>query len=88
MDMPNLDKNITCFFAGYRPHKFTYPVKQKDAFFEKLKKDIADAIYKSYLEGYRNFLCGGTMGFDLMCGECVAQFKKEHPDVKLGCILP
>lgn len=37
---------------------------------------------------YRNFLCGGSMGFDIMGGECVVQFKKEHPDVKLGCILP
>ena len=88
MDMTNLDKNITCCFAGYRPHKFTYPIGKKDAFFEELKKDIEDAIYKSYLEEYRNFLCGGAMGFDLMCGECVAQFKKEHTDVKLGCILP
>ena len=88
MDMPNLDKNITCCFAGYRPHKFTYPIGKKDAFFEELKKDIEDAIYKGYLEEYRNFLCGGAMGFDLMGGECVVQFKKEHPDVKLGCILP
>lgn len=88
MEMPALDKNITCCFVGYRPHKFTYPRGKEKAFFEQLKEDILNAIARCYSEGYRNFLCGGSMGFDIMGGEGVVQFKKEHPDVKLGCILP
>ena len=88
MEMPALDKNITCCFVGYRPHKFTYPRGKEKAFFEQLKEDILNAIARCYSEGYRNFLCGGAIGFDIMGGEGVVQFKKEHPDVKLGCILP
>ena len=41
-----------------------------------------------YARGYRHFLCGGALGFDLYAAERVVALRERHPDVKLIFCLP
>ena len=41
-----------------------------------------------YAQGYRDFLCGGALGFDLYAAERVAALRRVHPDVRLIFCLP
>ena len=41
-----------------------------------------------YDRGYRDFLCGGALGFDQYAAEHVYQLRDRHPDVRLIFCLP
>ena len=41
-----------------------------------------------YTQGYRDFLCGGALGFDLYAAEQVIRLRTQHPDVRLIFCLP
>ena len=41
-----------------------------------------------YERGYRDFLCGGALGFDLYAAERVVLLREKHPDVRLIFCLP
>lgn len=88
MSTSDVSLQNTCCFAGYRPHKFNFNFVKGNNEYEQLKKDVYDAILKSYGKGYRNFLCGGAMGFDIFCGEITLKAKELFPDIKLICVLP
>lgn len=90
--MPNelskLLKEQTCCFSGYRPYKFRFEFEKGNPEYAQMESNIVNAILQSYNEGYRNFLCGGAMGFDLLCGEIALTVKEKFPDMRLICILP
>ena len=86
--MEYIDRHKTCCFSGYRPHKFNFELTRNNDSFIKLENNITNAILNAYQKGYRNFLCGGAMGFDLVCGETVLLLKNKFPDIKLICVLP
>ena len=88
MSTPSFDRATTCCFSGYRPHKYPFPFASGNAEYNQLESDIMNAILISYREGYRTFLCGGAMGFDLLCGEIVLLAKQQLPDIRLVCVLP
>ena len=41
-----------------------------------------------YARGYRDFLCGGALGFDLYAAERVVELRRTRPDVRLIFCLP
>lgn len=41
-----------------------------------------------YRKGYRDFLSGGAIGFDLLAAEAVLELRQAHPDVHLIMVLP
>ena len=41
-----------------------------------------------YGKGYRDFLSGGALGFDLLAAERVMALRRVHPDVRLIMVLP
>lgn len=41
-----------------------------------------------YNQGYRRFLNGGALGFDLLAAERVLLLRQQHPDVQLVMVLP
>ena len=88
MDMPIIIKEKTCFFAGHRPYKFTFKPKAEKAFYDNLNANIVKNIRELFLKGCDTFLCGGSIGFDIMCSEAVIKLKNECPNIRLGCILP
>lgn len=48
-----------------------------------------DALLESlYAKKYRDFLCGGALGFDLYAAERVVALRDRHPDVRLISCIP
>lgn len=88
MPLLSSDREITCCFSGYRPHKFPFSFASGNADYNQLESDIMNAILISYRDGYRTFLCGGAMGFDLLCGEIVLLVRQQFEDIRLVCVLP
>lgn len=41
-----------------------------------------------YARGFRDFLCGGALGFDLYAAERVLEFRRVHADVRLIFCIP
>ncbi len=70
-----------CCFTGHRilPEKDVPEIKKK------LTEEIINAIE---IEKIQYFLCGGALGFDLMCAETVLDLKKQYPSISLCLILP
>ncbi len=71
-------KNICCF-TGHR----NIPSDKYDTILNQTKTEI-EKLIKS---GVKIFVCGGAIGFDLLCGELVTEFKKIY-DIKLIMAIP
>ena len=88
MEMPVFEIEKTCFFAGHRPYKFAYIPEEEENFLPNLINNISKTIRELIEKGYNTFLCGGTIGFDIMCAEAVLEMKKEFQGIRLVCMLP
>lgn len=53
-----------------------------------LISDLDHTLHDLYQRGYRDFLSGGAIGFDLLAAEAVLRLQLEHPDVRLIMVLP
>ncbi|MBE5809516.1 MAG: DUF1273 domain-containing protein [Clostridiales bacterium] len=49
---------------------------------------LTELLELLYTQGYRDFLCGGALGFDLYAAERVVELRRMHPDVRLIFCLP
>lgn len=49
---------------------------------------LADAIRRFYAQGYRTFLSGMAIGFDIEAAENVLALKNKLPGIKLVCVVP
>lgn len=73
------NREHTVCFTGHRmlSKKDTMAAAQLDSLLELL-----------YQRGYRDFLCGGALGFDMLAAEYVIRLRDRHPDVRLIFCLP
>lgn len=69
----------TCCFTGHRE----IPESEKIQLFEKVKATV-NALYE---KGYRNFICGGAVGFDQLVADAIL-ILKQTLDIKLHLFLP
>lgn len=76
----NTEKSITCCFSGHR--KIPY------GFSDELEYRIACTIESLVMRGFRNFVNGGALGYDMMAALAVLDMKKRYPDIKLIMELP
>ena len=53
-----------------------------------LKTSVENTIIDLYESGYRNFLNGMAMGFDLLAASVVITMKRRFPDIKLIAVVP
>lgn len=83
-----LDRNQTCCFSGYRPHKFAFKLCDENAEYAALCNRLYKTLENLIKSGYKNFICGGAMGFDIVCAETVLQLKNQYPHIALYCFLP
>lgn len=49
---------------------------------------LAELLELLYERGYRDYLCGGALGFDLFAAEQVVVLRNRHPDVRLISCIP
>jgi len=77
-----------CAFTGHRPRKFPWGYDEADARCDTLKQTLANQIAKLVNAGYTGFLSGMAEGTDTWAALAVLALRKEHPALKLHCVLP
>lgn len=70
------DLRTTVAFTGHR----TYDGTARTA--------LDAAVSRAFDRGFRTFLSGMAVGFDLAAAEAVLAFRAEHPDVRLVAVIP
>lgn len=73
------NREHTVCFTGHRSIG-----KQDDSALSQLEA-LLEVLYQ---QGYRDFLCGGALGFDLYAAEQVYKLRVKHQDVRLIFCLP
>ena len=75
-------ENVSCtaFFTGHRH----MPEKDRPWIEERLYQ----ALVRSYAAGYRRFICGCALGFDMLAAFTTLRFRESHPDVILSLAIP
>ena len=72
------NREHTVCFTGHRA------INRQDAALARLD----ELLELLYAQGFRDFLCGGALGFDLFAAEHVVRLRDRHPDVRLIFCLP
>ncbi len=70
------ERSHTAAFTGHR----TYRGEAAEA--------LASLLGDLHAEGYRRFLCGMALGFDMAAAEAVLALRAAHPEVRLVCVVP
>lgn len=70
------DREITACFTGHRSYDGSR------------RAELECAIRELYARGYRNFLCGMAVGFDLAAAEAVLALRNELPEISLVAVIP
>ena len=70
----------TCCFTGHRK----FPNEDRDAITEKLRHAVRLLVSC----GFRYFLCGGALGFDMLAEEVLIDEAKADADIHLVLALP
>lgn len=52
------------------------------------KEQVKDAIRELIGKGVTDFLSGGQVGFDRLCGRCVYELKKDYPQINNYLVIP
>lgn len=53
-----------------------------------MRENAKTIIEKSILDGYKYFISGMAIGFDMICAEIILEMKKKYEDIKLICAIP
>lgn len=78
----------TVCFTGHRNQKLPWKFNEQDIRCLEVTKKTKIEIEKAILAGYKNFITGLALGFDMICAELVIEQKKKNPKIKLICALP
>ena len=70
------NKDITACFTGHRSYDGSR------------NEELAGAIRKLYAEGYRCFLCGMAVGFDIEAAEVVLSLREELEGIEVVAVVP
>lgn len=81
-------KAITCCFTGYRSQKLPWRFNELDERCLIMKENARNEILNAIKIGYRTFISGMALGFDMICAEIILELKKQYQDIKLVCALP
>ena len=80
MEQVKISRAATAAFTGHRH----MDASQRD----NIKKRLRAVILEAYGKGFRNFISGFAIGFDLMAAEIVVSLKDQHPDISLIAAIP
>lgn len=75
-----LSKRQSVAFTG---HRSIYGSKRQE-----LRISVDNTIIDLYESGYRNFINGMAMGFDLLAASAVIAMRKRFSDIKLIAVVP
>lgn len=77
-----MKKENTVCFSGYRPDKFGFLLNENDLNYVNLINNLNAEIKELYFKGYRNFIYGGALGFDIIAAEAVVNLKSKSKSVE------
>ena len=80
--------STTACFTGHRSQKLSWGFHEEDERCKAMKEILRFEIEKAIARGYKTFLCGMALGFDMICAETVFDLKKQYPAIKLIGALP
>lgn len=55
---------------------------------QKLRRQVSEEVAHLYGQGYRTFLCGMAVGFDMLAAEVVLSLKETLPQIRLVAVVP
>ncbi|MFR3796155.1 MAG: SLOG family protein [Christensenellales bacterium] len=73
-------KDISVCFTGHR----AIPPQELPALTERLDR-VLEALYQ---HGFRDFICGGALGFDTLAAQRILLMRTHHADVRLRLAIP
>ena len=53
-----------------------------------MSRRLDKAVIESYRQGYRRFITGMAVGFDMLAAEAVVRLRAVHPDIHLEAAIP
>ncbi len=80
--------STTACFTGHRCQKLPWGFNETDIRCLNMKHNLRLEIIKALNNGYRTFICGMAIGFDMICAETVLELKKIYPDIKIIGAIP
>lgn len=81
-------KSQTVCFTRHRIQKLPWRFNEEDKRCKAMKVTLRTDIEKAINRGYKNFLCGMALGFDMICAETVIDLKKQYSYIKIIGALP
>ncbi|MCH5152254.1 MAG: DUF1273 family protein [Clostridiales bacterium] len=84
----NINKKQTVCFTGHRSQKLPWRFNEEDERCKSMKKTLRTEIEKTIRRGFRTFLCGMALGFDMICAEMVLDLKKHYKGIEIIGALP
>lgn len=82
------DPRIGCCFSGYRPEKFNISREDPLRLYRRICCLLDRAVLNAVDDGYTNFFCGMSRGFDLWAAQSVLRIQRDRPAIQLVCCLP
>lgn len=83
----SLNSTTVCF-TGHRSQKLPWKFDEQDERCKVMKLALRAEIHKAIQRGYKTFLCGMALGFDMICAETVLEIKKQYNNIKIIGALP
>lgn len=80
--------NQTACFTGHRPQKLPWGFNEEDERCLMMKSRTKVEIENAIRKGYKTFLCGMALGFDMICAEIVLELKNKYSNITLIGALP
>ena len=78
---------MICAFTGHRPEHLPWGRDEDDPRCRALKILLRRTVQQVYDRGFRTFLCGMAMGFDLADISDELRFIPLYPELKTGTVL-
>lgn len=72
----NMNSTTACF-TGHRSQKLPWKFDEQDKRCLIMKDTLKKEIVKALNRGYRTFLTGMALGFDMICAETLLELKKD-----------
>lgn len=80
-------KNRTACATGHRPQKLPWGFNEEDEACIKVKTQTREAVLYAINCGYKYFISGMALGFDIIFAEIVLSLKQQY-DIELICAVP
>lgn len=78
--LSDMTPETTCCFTGHR--------QIPSGLHDDVVRQTEHAVRLLIRTGYRCFLCGGALGYDMLAGQVVIRAAASHPEVRLVLALP